>query len=85
MTADTERQVICEECGGDGGWDVPYDYDPRDGSQLTAWRACRTCNGDGWYMVEDEPMTMEDALQLDAEILRSQGVEVDDPEFFDGL
>lgn len=71
----TERQVQCEECGGDGGWDVPYDYDPRDGAQRTHWRECGSCNGDGWYVVEDEPLTLEDALDLDRQKFRDLGAE----------
>lgn len=70
----TERQVTCEECGGDGGFDVPTgQYDHNDGSLYTRWDQCRNCNGDGWYVVDDEAMTMEDALALDEQKLRDLG------------
>ena len=74
----------CPDCDGDGGWEsAPRGYDHINGEPITDWIKCRACNGSGQIEDEDDPMTMEDALMLDAEILRSQGVEVDDPDFLD--
>lgn len=35
--------VPCLCCGGDKGFDVPYDIDRRDGSVVTRWQECDAC------------------------------------------
>jgi hypothetical protein len=58
-------EMPCPSCGGDGGFDVPHGYDPRDGSLRTHWCECRTCGGSGAEFVEVLPVTFEDLEELD--------------------
>jgi hypothetical protein len=36
----------CPDCGGDGGWEIPYAMDHVTGTPLTKWRWCQTCNAE---------------------------------------
>lgn len=54
------RIVVCERCGGDKGWDVPYDIDYRDGGTIDRWVPCAACDETGEVEVEVEPIEMED-------------------------
>lgn len=55
----------CERCGGDGGFDVPYSYDPRDGGLITYWAECTACGGTGDDFLEVLPLEEEDLDYLD--------------------
>lgn len=65
-----ETQIVeCPLCEGEGEWESsPYGYSHIDGSLLTHTVTCSACNGHG--VIEDAPdlLTLEDALDLDAEI-----------------
>lgn len=63
------RIHTCPECGGDGGWDVPHGVNYHDGSPLTHWQKCLGCGGKGEVEIETQPMTLEDALELDRQKL----------------
>lgn len=68
----SEQQfVVCDECNGMGEWDEgpintggPAPVDPE-------YRAvkCPQCDGTGRMEIEVEPMTLEDALELDQQKL----------------
>lgn len=60
MSAPETRTVPCDSCGGDRGWDVPYDIGRRDGSLVTYWRECTACDDAGEYEVELQPIEMGD-------------------------
>lgn len=74
---------VCDACSGDGG----FDEEVRDPGALYGYSSrhyeCRDCGGTGYVEDDSEPMCLQDALMLDAEILRAQGVDVDDPIFFE--
>jgi hypothetical protein len=54
------RIITCEACGGDRGWDVPYDIDRVHGGCLTRWVECRYCDEHGEEEIEVEPITEDD-------------------------
>jgi hypothetical protein len=49
------RVLVCEECGGDGGWDY------QAGPHRVAHQTCRGCDGKGHIEVEFLPIGIEDA------------------------
>lgn len=58
---DEPRQTHCRDCGGDGGWAVPYEVDRTTGGLIEAWQPCAACNGDGWVIETPEPETEQQA------------------------
>jgi DnaJ-class molecular chaperone len=67
----SERQVQCEACRGSGEIEYGHPNAPDPDYVLP----CQECNGDGWYIVDDGPLTLEDALELDRQKLRDLGIE----------
>jgi hypothetical protein len=65
------RVLDCPHC--DGGFIYYEDgIDRFDGSVRERRHRCAHCNGSGKVEVEPQPMTLDEALELDAEILASQ-------------
>lgn len=50
------RIMVCEACGGDGGFEVPYVVNYNDGSVLSHWDKCEACSGRGEIEVEVKPV-----------------------------
>lgn len=61
------RIVLCEHCGSEGRIYRGHanDPNPRDDGP------CPVCEGTGYEVVTTEPITMEEALAMDAAYLRS--------------
>ena len=65
-----QRIIACDECGGDGGWEVsetgPFGhlYDPSNGALRTHWQRCPACASTGEIVVDVHPITFDD---LDAQ------------------
>lgn len=64
------RFVKCPSCEGYGAYIVGHGRWP-DGSENNEERPCEECNGEGVVEQAVEPLTMEDALRLDAEKLEA--------------
>jgi hypothetical protein len=61
MSGPETRFVVCQGCGGDGGWNYfTGRYRIRDGSADEAWVPCPYCREAGEEEVEVFPITLED-------------------------
>lgn len=68
MSTVETRFVVCPECDGYGAYVVGDGHWP-DGSERNDEVPCPVCDGTGRSEQPVEPMTLEDALALDAEKL----------------
>lgn len=55
-----EREIVCEVCNGDGGFDQQAGIDRVTGALHEKWVTCIHCGGLGLVTVTVEPITMED-------------------------
>lgn len=56
-----EREIVCDECNGDGGGEVMTGrYSIFDGSPQTRWSHCPNCDGSGRITVEMKMLQLED-------------------------
>lgn len=76
--------VVCERCGGDGGWSVEHTHNPF--TDRIGYRdvVCPDCDGAGEIEVEFAPLTMDEALEADGEKLRQLTGEDHGPFDLDG-
>lgn len=70
--------VTCPACEGYGAIVVGHGRWP-DGSENNEEIKCDECDGTGEKMVEGRPLTLEEALDIDAEKLAALGVEPPSP------
>jgi hypothetical protein len=54
------RIIVCDECGGDGGWVYPVSFDPFTGRIGEQRQECFACEGTGQNEIEVEPIELED-------------------------
>ena len=54
------RMMVCEVCGGDRGFDVPWDINRHNGDAITRWVECPHCCGTGEEEIDLQPIEIED-------------------------
>lgn len=64
---DQERPpIVCDACGGDGGFEVVDGPDHERGGAITHWSTCRACDGSGEVPDDSEPLDEMSAAERDA-------------------
>ena len=58
---------VCDECGGDRGWEVVDGPDRERGGAITHWSECRACDGRGEVEDDSRPITMEDLAAIEGD------------------
>lgn len=58
--------LVCEACGGDGGWDYVVGRDPN--GPVWRWQECTRCLGRGDLEIDGEPITLEDLDAMAGEV-----------------
>lgn len=65
----------CENCGGEGGFEIPYaGRNPPwgDGADDGEWRTCRDCGGSGWEEGELPQLTLDELPDIPSELLEAE-------------
>lgn len=62
------REMPCDRCGGDGGFDYPESHDPFRDSIRYGWQVCRACGGNRTTAVEFFPIELEDLEVMDGTV-----------------
>lgn len=57
------RVIPCQDCGGDGGHEIPRDIDRTTGALISDWQECRRCGGTGDEEIELQPITPDDLTE----------------------
>jgi DnaJ-class molecular chaperone len=59
---DDTRFIVCEKCGGDGGWESQSWSIDHSGNPQTSWIECRDCDGMGVIEIKTETATQDDCV-----------------------
>lgn len=54
------RIVICDQCGGEGGWEALCGWPDGFGAPKTEWRRCHFCGGMGTVEIDVELIECHD-------------------------
>ena len=69
--SEIEQAEDCPACGGDGGYERPYEIDRRDGSVISHHIRCDRCDGTGTMWVLPQSTSLDDIEQITEEIYGS--------------
>jgi hypothetical protein len=53
-------EASCDDCGGEGGWEVVTHNSKEDGASGGYWATCPSCEGRGGGFIDAQPRTLED-------------------------